>query len=158
MKNRKAQLSTEIQDHLRHLGWRLDDECQADHPNDWLVSAWQQKQTDLRIDLELLQDNNFAPDRPDLSFVFALGEALIAARYMAGFSQRKLARLVGWETSDIQRYERNGYANCTLRKMQDLSTALADHPGIKTSFDPNSDKNDDKTSTTTVCHRGTVIA
>lgn len=65
-----------------------------------------------------------------------LPRALIAARIAAGLTQSDLAQRLGVHVQQIQRYEANGYASASTRRINDIVRALGVGIQIDVSLPP----------------------
>ncbi len=72
---------------------------------------------------EIEQDPEYIQAKNALRLNFALGDAVIHARYQRGWSQSELARLVGTKQANISRIE-SGLANPTLQLIKKIIDVL----------------------------------
>lgn len=61
---------------------------------------------------------------PDLGLIGQLHTNLIRARVAAGLSQSEVARLIGVDPQQVQRYEATDYAGASLARLQEIAAVL----------------------------------
>ncbi len=62
--------------------------------------------------------------RTPIKSVYRIGDMLVMARIMNGFTQKKLAALMKMKEQQIQRYEETEYQNASLSTVFAIATAL----------------------------------